>query len=71
MAIKTTAEQLEEVQASISRTLRAQETGDGDQRVIRARLDQLSARERVLLARYNAEQGRGGPCINTCIPKRR
>lgn len=71
MAVKTTLEQLEEVQAAISKVMTAQSGGIGDKTLQRARLDLLTAREEQLLARYKAETGTGGvPAINTAIPKR-
>lgn len=62
MALKTTLEQLEEVQAAITQCLAAQQMGAGDKQVQRARLDQLQAREEYLLRRYNetAAPGAGG-----------
>lgn len=53
MAIKTTAEQLEEVQTAISECLKAQSMGAGDKTVMRALLSSLTAREEILLKRYN------------------
>ena len=72
MAVKTTLEQLEEVQSAISKVMESQEyqTGLG-LRNVRAKLDALTARESMLLRRYKAEQGTGGvPAINVMIPKR-
>jgi hypothetical protein len=59
MAIQTTLEQLEEVQAAITECLKAQSIGAADKTVQRARLDELSKRETNLLTRYNAEQSSG------------
>ena len=59
MAIKTTLEQLEEVQASITNCLTAQSMSAGDKMVLRARLDFLQSREDILLARYNETQASG------------
>jgi hypothetical protein len=71
MALKTTAEQLEEVQAAISRCLEAQSAGQADKTITRAQLDKLHAREEVLLARYKAETtGAGIPHVNVAYPKR-
>ena len=71
MAVKTTLEQLEEVQAAITKVMNAQAAGMGDKNLQRARLDMLEAREEKLLKRYKAEQGTGGvPAINIAIPKR-
>lgn len=55
MAIKTTQEQLEEVQAAITNCLSAQSLGMGDKSLMRARLDFLTQREEWLLRRYNEE----------------
>jgi len=71
MAVKTTLEQLEEVQTAISKVMNAQSGSRGDKTLQRARLDQLEAREEKLLLRYKAEQGTGGmPVRNIAIPKR-
>jgi len=71
MAVKTTLEQLEEVQAAITKVMRSQSAGIGDKTLSRARLDMLTASEEMLIKRYNAEQGTGGvPAFNTGIPKR-
>lgn len=64
MAIKTTLEQLEEVQRAISRVMGGQSvTIDGNQ-ITRANLADLERREEKLLARYRAESGQGGPVFN-------
>jgi hypothetical protein len=61
MAVKTTLEQLEEVQAAITALLTgALEYRMGDVTVERQDLDALQTREDRLLARYNREN-RGGP----------
>ena len=71
MAVKTTIEQLEEVQSAITKVLEAQSAGVGDKNLQRARLDFLGDREEKLLARYRAEQGKGGiPAKNRAIPRR-
>lgn len=71
MAVKTTLEQLEEVQAAITKVMKAQSGGMGDKNLQRARLDMLEIREEKLLRRYRAESGTGGiPVINIAIPKR-
>jgi hypothetical protein len=71
MALKTTLEKLEEVQAAISAVEVAQEQSeDGGGRILRARYDLLVDREEKLLARYQKEQGIGGPAINHGIPRR-
>lgn len=59
MAIKTTLEQLEDVQAAIQNALQAQSVGIGDKTLMRARLDFLQKREDVLLRRYREEMGGG------------
>lgn len=72
MALKTTLEQLEEVQAAISAVMTSQEQtqpGDGGS-VRRADLAKLEAREEKLLSRYRAEQGTGGPALNQVIMRR-
>ncbi|MBN1105803.1 MAG: hypothetical protein JXL84_20505 [Deltaproteobacteria bacterium] len=71
MALKTTLEQLEEVQSAISAVMTSQEYTRGNRSLVRAKLADLEAREKSLLERYNAEQGTGGtPRINVAIPKR-
>lgn len=59
MAVKTTIEQLEEVQTAISQVLQAQEVSRGGKTHRLAELNALQAREKLLLARYKREQGRG------------
>lgn len=59
MAVKTTLEQLEEVQAAITACLTSQELTGPHGSVVRARLDSLHAREQVLLKRYYEEQAAG------------
>jgi hypothetical protein len=69
--MKTTQEQLEEVQEAITAILTAgQDVSKGDKRVMMANLNALHAREQVLLRRYRSETGTGGAAINTCIVKR-
>ena len=70
MAIKTTLEQLEEVQAAIREAEVSEELGDGQSRVRRANLEVLHKREERLLDRYHKEQGTGGPAFNNVIVKR-
>ena len=71
MAVKTTLEQLEEVQTAITKVLEAQASGIGDKTLQRASLASMSTREKILLDRYSAEQGTGGiPRINYALPKR-
>lgn len=65
MAIKTTRQQLEEVQAAIEKVLASQEMSSGSDRVVRARLDVLYKREDQLLQRLKAETGESRPGINT------
>ncbi|MFC1823133.1 hypothetical protein ACFL9T_10580 [Thermodesulfobacteriota bacterium] len=47
MAVKTTLEQLEEVQAAITQVMTSQELGGSEGRILRARLDYLTDRENV------------------------
>jgi hypothetical protein len=68
MAIKTTQEQLEEVQAAIEQVLASQEMGWGPDRVKRPDLDTLYKQEERLLKRLAAEQGQGF-AINTGLAK--
>lgn len=74
MALKTTLEQLEEVQAAISEVMTSQELNSGQGRgVVRARLDLLEAREEKLQARYNREQSNAsyaGPAVAHGTPSR-
>jgi len=67
MAVKTTLEQLEEVQAAITEVMTSQElhAGGASGRIVRAQLAALEAREEKLLARYRTEQGTGGIALNT------
>lgn len=60
MAVKTTLEQLEEVQAAITACLTSQELSGPHGTVVRARLEALHAREQVLQKRYNEEQAASG-----------
>jgi alpha-D-ribose 1-methylphosphonate 5-triphosphate synthase subunit PhnG len=70
MAIKTTLEQLEEVQAAITAVMSGQSYTIGDRTVTRANLRELSQREEVLLARYRRETGKSGLSVNIGIPRR-
>lgn len=70
MAIKTTIEQLEEVQAAISAVLKGQDVMVDGVRVTLANLNELTAREQILLNRYKAETGTGGMAINVGIRSR-
>ena len=70
MAIKTTLEQIEEVQSAISQVMTGQEVSMPDGKKWRlADLPALEAREEKLLARYRRENG-GGMTINHGIPRR-
>ena len=64
MAIKTTLEQLEEVQAAITQVMTSQSQGGPEGSITRADLKDLQEREAILLERYRIEQGSGGPSIN-------
>lgn len=55
MALKTTLEQLEEVQAAISAVMLGQSYRIGNRALTRADLGALEAREEKLLARYRKE----------------
>ena len=71
MAIKTTLQQLEEVQAAITKILEyGQDVTKAEKRILRARLSHLTKREDDLLVRYRAETGTGGASINVGIIKR-
>jgi len=67
MAIKTTLEQLEEVQAAISAVMTGQSYTISGRQLTRADLSALTAREDALLARYKSETGTGGPVFNAGI----
>ena len=69
MALKTTLEQIEEVQAAISDVMAGQEVFIAGKRITLANLKDLEAREQRLLARYHQEQGRG-PAVNVGLPRR-
>jgi hypothetical protein len=70
MALKTTLEQLEEVQTAISAVMSGQSYSIGGRSLTRADLKALMEREEVLLRRYKAEIGVGGPARNHGIIKR-
>lgn len=70
MALKTTLQQLEEVQAAISAVMLNQSYTMGGRSLTRANLAALQDREEKLLARYKGEQGTGGPAICIGIPRR-
>jgi len=57
MAVKTTLEQIEEVQAAITKVMASQSYMIGDASVQRAKLEALTKREQMLLAKYAKEQG--------------
>jgi len=60
MAIKTTLEQIEEVQSAISNVMDGQEVSvAGGKRLTLADLSALEKREERLLARYRQENGQG------------
>ena len=66
MVIKSTLEQLEEVQAAISRVMSGQEVaGPNGRRLRLADLPALEAREEKLLARYHREQAGNGLASTT------
>jgi hypothetical protein len=64
MALKTTLEQLEEVQAAITAVMTSQSMTTSGGRIDRADLAALQAREVYLQKKYNAEQGTGGGTTN-------
>lgn len=57
MAIKTTLEQIEEVQTAIEAVMSGQAYKVGNITYTRASLAALTKRETMLLSRYNREQG--------------
>ena len=70
MALKSTQEQLEEVQAAISECLVSQEMGGPEASIRRARLKELTDYEAILLGRLSREQGTGGLTHNVGIIRR-
>ena len=70
MALKTTLEQLEEVQAAITAVMSGQDVSIDGKRLSRANLGELSKREEILLARYRSEQGIGGPVLSRGLKAR-
>ena len=64
MALKTTLEQLEEVQAAITEVMTSQQLTQAGGTVVRANLAALQDREEKLLTRYRIESGTGGPAMN-------
>jgi hypothetical protein len=63
MAIKTTLEQLEEVQSAISAVMESQSYSISGRSKTMASLAELQKREEVLLVRYRRESA-SGPAIN-------
>lgn len=59
MAIKTTLEQIEEIQAAITKVMTGQESSYMGKRLVYADLESLTKRETMLLARYRQENGQG------------
>lgn len=71
MAIKTTLEQLEEIQTAISAVCAGQSVTFEGHNVTLANLADLERREEKLLTRYKAETGTGGtPAFNQGIKSR-
>ncbi len=71
MAIKTTLEQLEEVQAAISALMTEGQSATIDGNTVEmANLPAMERREQTLLARYRTEQGTGGPVVVHQVPRR-
>ena len=72
MAVKTTLEQIEEVQAAITEVMTSQElrAGGASGTIVRADLDALTKRESALLLKYQTEQGAGGPARNVGTVRR-
>jgi len=63
MAIKTTLEQIEEVQAAITAIMSGQSYSMSGRSLTRANLKELSDRETILLTRYRRETS-GGIVVN-------
>jgi hypothetical protein len=71
MAIKTTLEQIEDLQEAISQAEGSQELSDGvGGRVVRPDLQVMYNRLDQLMDRYRRETGTGGPAINVGIMRR-
>jgi hypothetical protein len=70
MPIKTTMEQIEEVQTAITNVMAGQEVSIRGKVFRMADLSALGKREEQLLARYRAETGSGGLAINHGVPRR-
>lgn len=60
MPLKTTEQQLQEVQDAITDVMATQQYRIGDMSVQKAMLSALTAREEVLLTRYSREKRGGG-----------
>lgn len=69
MAIKTTLEQIEEVQEAITTLMSGQEVTVDGRKWVMADLAALETREEKLLSRYRRENG-GGLSINYGLPRR-
>jgi len=69
MAVKTTVEQLEEVQNAITAVMSGQEVSVGGKRLRMSDLDALHRREEVLLARHRNESGRGLTVVTGIIKR--
>lgn len=67
MAVKTTLEQLEEVQTAITAVMSGQSYTISGRSMTRADLKALTEREEKLLARYQSES-RGGPRVRGVTP---
>jgi len=67
MALKTTLEQLEEVQTAISAVMSGQSYSIAGRALTRADLAALTDREATLLARYKTEN-RGGIAVRFATP---
>ena len=66
MAVKTTLEKIEEVQAAITKALNTQSYTIGDASIQRAKLKDLRDYEKDLLADYNNEQG-SAPTVSQAL----
>lgn len=64
MAIKTTLEQIEELDEAITASLAALKTGGPGGDVERNRYEGLVRQRQKLLSQYLKEQGTGGPTFN-------
>lgn len=69
--VKSTLEQLEEVQSAISKVMEGQDVQMGNKRVSLADLSVLQQREDTLLRRHRIETGKGGSRINIGTMRRR